>query len=88
MLSQIVHRLSEPEIPWIVGPSQADAATSTCGFRTQGNAYAGDGLFHSFQDLILDCLKDDDVTIRMRALDLLTAMVSKRNLEVFFCLIG
>lgn len=27
------------------------------------------------KDLILDCLKDDDVTIRMRALDLITQMV-------------
>jgi AP-3 complex subunit delta-1 len=32
------------------------------------------------KDLILDCLKDDDVTIRQRALDLITSMVSKRNL--------
>lgn len=32
------------------------------------------------KDLILGCLKDEDVTIRMRALDLVTAMVSKRNL--------
>ena len=32
------------------------------------------------KDLILDCLKDDDVTIRHRALDLVSAMVSKRNL--------
>ncbi len=32
------------------------------------------------KDLILDCLKDDDVTIRQRALDLVTSMVSKRNI--------
>eukprot|EP00026_Physarum_polycephalum_P000665 Phypoly_transcript_00666.p1 GENE.Phypoly_transcript_00666~~Phypoly_transcript_00666.p1 ORF type:complete len:1220 (+),score=294.05 Phypoly_transcript_00666:473-3661(+) len=32
------------------------------------------------RDLILTCLDDEDVTIRMRALDLLTGMVSKRNL--------
>jgi len=32
------------------------------------------------KDLILDCLNDDDVTIRMRALDLITSMVTKRNL--------
>jgi len=32
------------------------------------------------KDLILDCLHDEDVTIRMRALDLLTSMVSLRNL--------
>lgn len=33
------------------------------------------------KDLILDCLNDDDVTIRMRALDLITGMVSQRNLQ-------
>jgi AP-3 complex subunit delta-1 len=32
------------------------------------------------RDLVLTCLDDEDVTIRMRALDLLTGMVSKRNL--------
>ena len=32
------------------------------------------------KDLILDCLKDEDVTIRMRALDLITSMVSQRNI--------
>ena len=32
------------------------------------------------KDLILNCLTDEDVTIRMRALDLITAMVSKKNL--------
>jgi len=32
------------------------------------------------KDLILACLADDDVTIRMRALDLITSMVSLKNL--------
>eukprot|EP00808_Paulinella_micropora_P018737 g66473.t1 len=32
------------------------------------------------QEVILECLSDEDPTIRLRALDLLTAMVSKRNL--------
>ncbi len=32
------------------------------------------------RDLVLACLDDEDVTIRLRALDLLTGMVSKRNL--------
>lgn len=32
------------------------------------------------KDLILACLSDDDVTIRMRALDLITSMVSLKNL--------
>lgn len=31
--------------------------------------------------LILRCLSDDDITIRSRALELLTGMVSKRNLQ-------
>ena len=31
------------------------------------------------KDLILACLSDEDVTIRMRALDLITSMVSQRN---------
>ena len=31
------------------------------------------------KDLILQCLSDEDVTIRMRALDLITSMVSQRN---------
>jgi AP-3 complex subunit delta-1 len=33
------------------------------------------------KDMILNCLSDEDVTIRMRALDLITAMVSKKNLN-------
>ena len=33
------------------------------------------------KDLILECLKDDDVTIRMRALDLITSMVNQRNVQ-------
>jgi AP-3 complex subunit delta-1 len=33
------------------------------------------------RDTVLQCLEDDDVTIRMRALDLVSAMASKRNLE-------
>ena len=33
------------------------------------------------RDLILDCLSDLDETIRLRALELLTGMVTKRNLE-------
>ena len=32
------------------------------------------------KDLILDCLNDEDITIRMRALDLITSMVSLKNL--------
>eukprot|EP01111_Echinosteliopsis_oligospora_P001434 TRINITY_DN1216_c0_g1_i3.p1 TRINITY_DN1216_c0_g1~~TRINITY_DN1216_c0_g1_i3.p1 ORF type:complete len:1244 (-),score=342.48 TRINITY_DN1216_c0_g1_i3:2933-6664(-) len=32
------------------------------------------------RDLVIGCLDDEDVTIRLRALDLLTGMVSKRNL--------
>jgi AP-3 complex subunit delta-1 len=32
------------------------------------------------KDLILNCLGDEDVTIRQRALDLITSMVSKKNL--------
>ena len=31
------------------------------------------------RDLILSCLQDEDVTIRMRALDLITSMVNQRN---------
>ena len=31
------------------------------------------------KDLIIRCLSDEDVTIRMRALDLITSMVSQRN---------
>jgi len=33
------------------------------------------------KELVLSCLSDDDVTIRMRALELLTGMVTKRNME-------
>ena len=33
------------------------------------------------KELVLQCLSDDDVTIRTRALELLTGMVTKRNLE-------
>ena len=33
------------------------------------------------KELVLGCLSDDDVTIRMRSLELLTGMVTKRNLE-------
>eukprot|EP01006_Ploeotia_vitrea_P054875 TRINITY_DN67928_c5_g3_i4.p1 TRINITY_DN67928_c5_g3~~TRINITY_DN67928_c5_g3_i4.p1 ORF type:complete len:1320 (+),score=806.53 TRINITY_DN67928_c5_g3_i4:31-3960(+) len=33
------------------------------------------------RDLIIDCLTDEDVTIRMRALDLITSMVSTRYLQ-------
>ena len=33
------------------------------------------------KDLILGCLEDDDVTIRMRALDLITSMVNQRNVQ-------
>ena len=32
------------------------------------------------RDLVIQCLDDDDVTIRFRALDLLEGMVSKRNI--------
>lgn len=32
------------------------------------------------KELVLQCLSDDDVTIRMRALELLTGMVTRRNL--------
>jgi AP-3 complex subunit delta-1 len=34
------------------------------------------------RDLIVACLEDDDTTIRMRALELLTGMVNKKNLSV------
>eukprot|EP01083_Nonionella_stella_P271557 920242_1 len=34
------------------------------------------------KDLILQCLDDSDITIRMRALDLITSMVNEKNLEV------
>jgi len=33
------------------------------------------------RDLILQCLEDPDITIRMRALDLITSMVTEKNLE-------
>ena len=33
------------------------------------------------KDLVLDCLSDDDITIRMRALDLITSMVTQRNVQ-------
>src|SRR5690554_1576298 len=33
------------------------------------------------RDLVLNCLEDEDVNIRLRALDLLEAMVTKRNLS-------
>jgi AP-3 complex subunit delta-1 len=36
---------------------------------------------YEHKDLILDCLSDDDVTIRMRALDLVNSLVSQRNLR-------
>ena len=32
------------------------------------------------RDLVLSCLSDDDITIRMRALELVTGMVTQRNL--------
>ncbi|GBG30420.1 AP-3 complex subunit delta [Hondaea fermentalgiana] len=32
------------------------------------------------KEMVLQCLMDDDVTVRMRALELLTGMVTKRNL--------
>lgn len=35
----------------------------------------------SHRDLILQCLSDDDVTIRTRALDLLAGMASRKNLK-------
>lgn len=34
------------------------------------------------RDLILTCLEDDDTTIRMRALQLITGMVNKKNLQI------
>eukprot|EP01084_Bolivina_argentea_P017444 32578_1 len=34
------------------------------------------------KDLILQCLDDSDITIRMRALDLITSMVNEKNLEI------
>jgi AP-3 complex subunit delta-1 len=37
------------------------------------------------RDLILGCLNDDDITIRTRALELLTGMVTKRSLQVSVC---
>ncbi len=33
------------------------------------------------KDLIIDCLTDEDSTIRMRALDLISSMVSKKNIK-------
>ena len=33
------------------------------------------------RELVLQCLSDEDVTIKTRALELLTGMVTKRNLE-------
>jgi hypothetical protein len=33
------------------------------------------------KDLILGCLRDEDVTIKMRALDLITSLASQRNLQ-------
>jgi len=33
------------------------------------------------RETILSCLEDNDITIRMRALDLITSMVTKRNLQ-------
>jgi len=33
------------------------------------------------RDLVLQCLADEDETIRLRSLELLTGMVTKRNLE-------
>ncbi len=33
------------------------------------------------KDLIIQCLTDDDVTIRMRALDLIASMVSQKNIK-------
>jgi AP-3 complex subunit delta-1 len=33
------------------------------------------------RDLVLQCLSDADETIRLRSLELLTGMVTKRNLE-------
>jgi AP-3 complex subunit delta-1 len=35
-----------------------------------------------YRDLIVNCLEDEDVTIRIRALDLLAAMVNKKNITV------
>src|SRR5437870_4106172 len=32
------------------------------------------------RDLVLNCLDDDDISIRLRALDLLEGMVTKRNI--------
>ena len=32
------------------------------------------------KDLVLQCLTDEDITIRLRALELLTGMVTRRNL--------
>ena len=46
----------------------------------RGFLYKNELLLTFFRDLIVECLDDRDDSIRLRALDLISGMVSKKNL--------